>query len=77
MTEFISRLKKLEVRLIRKTLMQRKLYKMSQAILDLANFSLIQSQSRMEQEQKDMETLLNTVYRKYSRRSAKPKFLAG
>ena len=47
MTEFILRLKKLEVRLIRKTFMQRKLYKMSQVILDLANFSLIQSQSRM------------------------------
>ena len=29
-------------------------------MLDQANFSLIQSQSRMEQEQKDMETLLST-----------------
>ena len=33
---------------------------MVQAMLDQANFSLIQSQSRMEQEQKDMETLLST-----------------
>ena len=33
---------------------------MAQAMLDQANFSLIQSQSRMEQEQKDMETLLST-----------------
>ena len=29
-------------------------------MLDQANFSMIQSQSRLEQEQKDMETLLNT-----------------
>ena len=29
-------------------------------MLDQANFSMIQSQSRMEQEQKDMETLLST-----------------
>ena len=34
---------------------------MAQAILDQANFSLIQSQSRMEQEQKDTETVLSTV----------------
>ena len=33
---------------------------MVQAMLDQMNFSLIQSQSRLEQEQKDMETLLNT-----------------
>ena len=33
---------------------------MAQAMLDQTNFSLIQSQSRLEQEQKDMETLLNT-----------------
>ena len=33
---------------------------MAQAMLDQMNFSLIQSQSRLEQEQKDMETLLNT-----------------
>ena len=33
---------------------------MAQVMLDQANFSLIQSQSRMEQEQKDMETLLST-----------------
>ena len=33
---------------------------MVQAMLDRANFSLIQSQSRMEQEQKDMKTLLKT-----------------
>ena len=33
---------------------------MAQAMLDQANFSLIQSQSRMEQEQKDMETFLST-----------------
>ena len=29
-------------------------------MLDQANFSIIQSQGRMEQEQKDMETLLST-----------------
>ena len=33
---------------------------MAQVMLDQANFSMIQSQSRMEQEQKDMETLLST-----------------
>ena len=33
---------------------------MAQAMLDQANFSMIQSESRMEQEQKDMETLLST-----------------
>ena len=33
---------------------------MAQAMLEQANFSLIQSQSRMEQEQKDIETLLST-----------------
>ena len=33
---------------------------MAQAMLDQANFSMIQSQSRMEQEQKHMETLLST-----------------
>ena len=33
---------------------------MAQVMLDEANFSMIQSQSRMEQEQKDMETLLST-----------------
>ena len=33
---------------------------MSQSMLDQANFSLIQSQSSMEQEQKDMEILLST-----------------
>ena len=33
---------------------------MAQAMLEQMGFSLIQSQSRMEQEQKDMETLLNT-----------------
>ena len=33
---------------------------MAQAMLDQANFLIIQSQSRMEQEQKEMETLLNT-----------------
>ena len=33
---------------------------MAQAMLDQVSFSLIQSQSRMEQEQKDMETLLST-----------------
>ena len=33
---------------------------MVQAMLDQANFWMIQSQSRMEQEQKDMETLLST-----------------
>ena len=33
---------------------------MVQAMLDQANFLMIKSQSRMEQEQKDMETLLST-----------------
>ena len=33
---------------------------MAHAMLDQMGFSLIQSQSRMEQEQKDMETLLNS-----------------
>ena len=33
---------------------------MAQAMLEQMGFSLIQSQSRMEQEQKDMETLLKT-----------------
>ena len=32
---------------------------MTQAMLDQANFSIIQSQSRMEQKQKHMETLLS------------------
>ena len=33
---------------------------MAQAMLDQANFLMIQSQSRMEQEQKNMETFLST-----------------
>ena len=33
---------------------------MARAMLDQANFSLIQSQSRMDQKQKDMETPLST-----------------
>ena len=33
---------------------------MAQEMLDQANFLMIQSQSRVEQEQKDMETLLST-----------------
>ena len=33
---------------------------MAEAMLDQANFSMIQSQSRLEQERKDMETLLST-----------------
>ena len=33
---------------------------MAQVMLDEANFSIIQSQSRMEQEEKDIETLLST-----------------
>ena len=33
---------------------------MAQAMLDQTNFSMIQSQSRVEQEQKDMEILLST-----------------
>ena len=57
---FILKLKKLEVRLIKKTLMQRELQKMAQVMLDQMNFSMIQSQSRMEQEKKDMDTLLST-----------------
>ena len=49
MMGFILKLKKLEVKLIKKTLTQRELKKMAQAMLDQANFSMIQSQSRMEQ----------------------------
>ena len=33
---------------------------MAQAMIDRQKFSMIQSQSRLEQEQKDLETLLNT-----------------
>ena len=33
---------------------------MAQAMLDQANFSMIQSQSRLVQEQKDIVTLLST-----------------
>ena len=33
---------------------------MAQAVLDQANFLMTQIQSRTEQEQKDMETVLNT-----------------
>ena len=33
---------------------------MAQAMLDQMNFSMIQSQSRMAQEEKDLETLLGT-----------------
>ena len=33
---------------------------MAQAMLDQANFSMIWSQSRIEEEQKDMETLSST-----------------
>ena len=58
---FILKLKKFEVRLTKKTLMQRELQKMVQAMLNQMNFSMIQSQSRMEQEQKDMDTLLGTL----------------
>ena len=57
---FILKLKKLEVRLIKKILTQKELQKIAQAMLDQANFLVIQSQSRMEQEQEDMETLLST-----------------
>ena len=59
MKEFILKSGKLEERLIEKTLMKKELQKMVQAMLDQANFSLIQSQSKLEQEQKDMATLLN------------------
>ena len=38
--------------------MQKEFSKMDQAMLDEIGFSLIQSQSITEQEQKDMETLL-------------------
>ena len=34
--------------------------KMAQVMLDQDNFLMIQSQSRLEQEQKDLETLLST-----------------
>ena len=57
---FILKLKKLEVRLIKKILTQKELQKIAQAMSDQANFLMIQSQSRMEQEQEDMETLLST-----------------
>ena len=60
MMGFILKSKKLEVRLINKTLMQRELQRMTQTMLDQANFLMIPIQSRMEQEQKDMETLLGT-----------------
>ena len=53
MMAFILKLRKLEVRLIKKTLM-------AQAMLDQANFSLMQSQEMLTQEQKDMEKLLST-----------------
>ena len=75
MKGLILKLTRLKVRLKRKTLMQRK-QKMAQEMLDQDNFLMIQSQSRVEQEEKDMETLLMHLYRKH-RRSAKPKFLAG
>ena len=57
---FLLKLKKLDVRFIKRTLMQREFQKMGQARLDQMNFLMIQSQSRMEQEQKDMGTLLST-----------------
>ena len=60
MKGFILKLIRLEVRLKRKTLMQRKHQKTAQEMLDQANFLMIQSHSRVEQEQKDMETLLGT-----------------
>ena len=60
MMGFNKKTKKLEVRLINKTLMQRELQRMTQTMLDQANFLMIPIQSRMEQEQKDMETLLGT-----------------
>ena len=40
--------------------MLRELQKMAQAMLDQQKFSMIQSQSRLEQEQKDLESLLST-----------------
>ena len=64
MKKFVLKLRKLEVRLIKKTLMQKELQKMAQAMLDKAKFSLIQSQSRLEQEQKYMATFLNTFTEK-------------
>ena len=60
MMGFLLKLKKLDVRFIKRTLMQREFQKMGQARLDQMNFLMIQSQSRMEQEQKDMGTLLST-----------------
>ena len=48
---------------------------MVQAMLDQMNFSMIQSQSMLTQEEKDMETLEH-LYR-INRKSARPKFLAG
>ena len=57
---FILKLKKLEVRLIKKTLMQKEHQKMAQAMLDQDNFLTMQSWNKLTQEQKDMETLLNT-----------------
>ena len=60
MMEFILKLRKLEVRLIKETLMQRELQKMAQAILDQMNFLMTQSQSMSTWEQKNIQTLLNT-----------------
>ena len=57
---FILNLKKLEVRLTKQILTQKELQKIAQAMLDQANFSMIQSQSRIEQEQKDIKTFLST-----------------
>ena len=61
MMAFILKLRKLEVRLITKTLMQKELQRMALAMLDQANFSLMQSQEMLTQEQKDMETVLSTL----------------
>ena len=59
MMGFILKLKKLEVKLIKKIFMQGELQKLAQAMLDQMNLLMIQSQSIMEQGQKDMDTLLN------------------
>ena len=40
--------------------MQKKTLEDGEAMLDQMNFSMIQSQSRMAQEEKDLETLLST-----------------
>ena len=73
MKGFILKLIRLEVRPKRKTLMQRKYYKMAQEMLDQAN--LLMTESRNRTGTKRYGDSFEHLYRKH-RRSAKPKFLA-